>query len=99
MLETITATYKNGTLHPLSPLNLPDNESVRIIILPAEPLDEKDELVRIMCKAGLIQPARQTTLSVPSDPLSEKKRMKIAKKLGQAKGKPLSEIIILERDQ
>ena len=99
MLQTITATYKTGSLHPVSPLGLPDNQSVRIIILPAEPHDEKDELTRIMCKAGLIRPDRQSSLSIPPDSVSEKKRMKIAKKFGPAQGKPLSEIIISERDQ
>lgn len=99
MPETITAIYKNGSLYPASPLNLPDNKSVRIVILPAEPHDNKDELIRIMHNAGLIRSDSQSSLSIPPDPVSEKKRMKIAKKLGQAKGKPLSEIIISERNQ
>ncbi|MDM8535474.1 DUF104 domain-containing protein [Desulfobacterales bacterium HSG17] len=98
MPETITATYKNGSLHPLSPLNLPDNEAVRIIILPGEPPDEKNEIIRIMSKAGLIRPSRQSPHTLTPDPVSEKERMRIAKKLGQARGKPLSEIIISERD-
>ena len=94
MPETITATYKNGSLHPLSSLNLPDNEAVRIIILPAKPHDEKDEIIRIMSKAGLIRSTHQSPPPIPPDPVSEKERMEIAKKLGQVKGKTLSEIII-----
>ncbi len=100
MPETITATYKNGSLYPVSPLNLPDNKSVRIVILPAEPHDnKKDDLLQIMHNAGLIRLAPQSSLSMPPDPVSEKKRLKIAKKLGQARGKLLSEIIISERNQ
>lgn len=98
MHEAITATYKNGILHPLSPLNLPDNENVRIIILPPEPPDEKDEIIRIMSKAGLLPPSASAT-TTPPDPVSEKERNEIAKIIGQAHGKPLSEIIISERDQ
>jgi predicted DNA-binding antitoxin AbrB/MazE fold protein len=93
--ETITATYRNGSLHPASPLNLSDNQSVRIIVLPAEPHDAtKDELLHIMRNAGLIRSDCRSTLPVPHDPVSEKRRMEIAEKLGQAEGKPLSEIIL-----
>jgi predicted DNA-binding antitoxin AbrB/MazE fold protein len=99
MPETITATYKNGCLYPLTPLNLPDNKAVRIIILSQELPDKKDEIVQIMSKAGLIRSSRQPPHTVPPDPVSENERIKIAKKLGQVKGKPLSEIIISERDQ
>lgn len=99
MPETITATYRNGSLHPASPLNLSDNQSVRIIVLPAEPHDEKDELLHIMRNAGLIRSDRHSMLSIPPDPVSEERRLEIAKKLGKAKGKPLSEIILSERDQ
>ena len=99
MPETITATYRNGSLHPASPLNLSDNQSVRIIVLPAEPHDEKDELLHIMRNAGLIRSDCRSTLAVPPDPVSEKRRLEIAEKLGQAEGKPLSEIILSERDQ
>jgi predicted DNA-binding antitoxin AbrB/MazE fold protein len=99
MPETITATYRNGSLHPSSPLNLSDNQSVRIIVLP-DPHDAKDELLQIMRNTGLIRRSdRQSTLPVPPDPVSEKRRMEIAEKLGQAEGKPLSEIILSERDQ
>ena len=99
MPETITATYKNGTFHPVSPINLPENESVRIIILPAESPDKRDEFVQLMRSAGLMRSDHHSPLSVPPDPVSEKKRRNIAKKLGKAKGKPLSEIIISERGQ
>jgi len=99
MPETITATYKNGSLYPVSPLNLPDNKSVRIVILPAESHDnKKDDLLQIMHNAVLIRLAPQSS-STPPDPVSEKKRMKIAKKLGQTMEKPLSEIIISDRNQ
>lgn len=99
MPETINATYKNGCLYPLSPLNLPDDKAVRIIILPQEPLDPKDEIVQIMSKAGLMGSSRQPPHAAPPDPVSETERVDLANKLGRAKGKPLSEIIMSERDQ
>jgi len=99
MPEAITATYRNGCLHPLIPLNIPDNEAVHLIILPAEISDESDDIRRMMLNAGLIRSFRPSADSVPPDPVSEKKRSEIAGKLGRSQGKTLSEIIIAERDQ
>ena len=98
MPDAIPATYKNGCLHPLVPLNIPDNQAVRLIILPSEPSCEKEEIVRIMNKAGLTSSTSRPPLDMPPDPVSEKERMELAEKLGKARGKPLSEIIISERD-
>ena len=83
----------------MSPLDLSDDEAVRIIILPPEPVDKREETIRIMMKGGLMRTSRPSSLSLPPDPVSEKERIEIAKRLGKAKGKPLSEIIISERSQ
>lgn len=99
MPDTITATYKNGVFHPLAPIDLPDNKNVRIVILPEKHDDESADMVRMMTRAGLIRPSRSPSLPKPRDPVSDKKRAEIAKKLGTAKGKPLSEIILEERKQ
>ncbi len=45
-----------------------------------------------------MRPIRITKEFMPN-PVSEKERIGIAEKLGNAPGKPLSEIIIEERDQ
>ncbi len=36
MLETITAIYRNGALHPLHPLNLQDHQTVQIQLLDSD---------------------------------------------------------------
>ncbi len=95
MPENITAVYKDGCLRPLHPLSIPENETVSIVILPRESI-ETDEIIRIMVEAGLMRPRSLKALE-PPDPVSEEEREEIAKKLGQ--GRPLSEIIISERDQ
>jgi predicted DNA-binding antitoxin AbrB/MazE fold protein len=36
MQETITAIYKNGVLYPLQPLNLQEDQSVQLQLLPTK---------------------------------------------------------------
>jgi len=59
---------------------------------------ESDEIIQMMVRAGLMNPRRPKHAS-PPDPVSEEERVRLAEKLGQAPGRPLSEIIISERDQ
>lgn len=99
MPETIDATYKNGCFHPAQSLNLPDNESVRIIVVADEPDDQKDEMIRIMIDAGLIRSSRSERTKVPPNPVSEERRLEIAKKLGENQKQLLSETIISERER
>ena len=93
MLENITAVYEKGCLHPL---NLQENEIVHLTVIPAT--NDREEIIRIMVGAGLMRPIRTTKEFMPN-PVSEKERLRIAEKLGNAPGKPLSEIIIEEREQ
>ncbi len=97
MIENITAVYERGCLRPLQPLNLHENEIVHLTILPEATANERDEIIRIMLNADLMRPLRFTK-KIPPDPVSEQERIRIAEKLGKATGKPLSEIIIEERD-
>ena len=98
MLGDIPAVYENGTLRLLYPPDLCEKEAVRVIILPEQPADESDEIIQMMVRAGLMHPHRPRH-SPPPDPVSKKERSRLAEKLGQAPGRPLSEIIISERDQ
>ena len=58
--------------------------------------DEGEEMVRLLVTAGLMRPrSRMDTL--PPDPVSEAERRALAERLGQAPGKPLSEVAIEDR--
>ncbi|MFQ5343199.1 MAG: antitoxin AF2212-like protein [Anaerolineae bacterium] len=104
MAETVTAVYKNGMLRPLEPINLRENQTVRIQIVPeetetqAEPADETERLVQRLVAAGLMRP-RPKRGTPPPDPVSEEERRRLANLMGRAPGKPLSEIIIEERGE
>jgi predicted DNA-binding antitoxin AbrB/MazE fold protein len=98
MFGEIPAIYENGRLRLLHQPDLSENEPVRVIILPQEPADESDEIIRMMVRAGLIHPHRYGH-SPPPDPVSREERGILAEKLGHAPGRTLSEIIISEREQ
>jgi predicted DNA-binding antitoxin AbrB/MazE fold protein len=97
MLEVVTAVYENGLLRPLTPLNLQEHQNVRLQILPEEPADEVERILYRLVEAGLMRPPTQNP--PPPDPVSEERRRELADILGQAPGKPLSEIIIEERGE
>jgi predicted DNA-binding antitoxin AbrB/MazE fold protein len=96
MLEIVTAVYENGILRPLSPLNLRERQSVRLQIMPEEPTDEVERVIRNLVEAGLMTPPPGRS---DVDPVSEEERRELAQVLGRAPGKPLSEIIIEERGE
>jgi len=95
MTETIIATYKNGCFRPLHPLNLPEDESVRIVILP---FDSSPDYIQMLIRADIIRSFGIKRDPAPPDPLSDEERAEIARKLGDAPGKPLSVSILSERD-
>lgn len=96
MLEVVTVVYEKGVLRPLTPLNLPERQTLRIQILAEPPDVEAKEVLELLVKAGLINiPDRPTP--PPPDPVSEAERRQLAERLGQAPGKPLSEIVIEDR--
>jgi predicted DNA-binding antitoxin AbrB/MazE fold protein len=98
MTETITAVYEKGVLRPLQPLNLREQQRVRIQVLPEETEDEGAAVIQILVEAGLMRPPDRDT-PPPPDPVSEKERLDLAKRLSQAPGKPLSEIVIEDRGE
>jgi len=98
MTETITAVYERGILRPLQPLNLREQQRVRIQVLPEETEDEGAAVVRILVEAGLMHPPDRE-MPPPPDPVSEKERQDLAERLSQAPGKPLSEVVIEDRGE
>lgn len=98
MSEIVTAIYENGVLRPLSSLNLGEHQIVQLQVLPEKPIAEAERTIHILVAAGLMRP-RKPIASLPPDPVSEKERHELARKLGQAPGKPLSQIIIQGRGE
>lgn len=97
MSQVITAVYEKGVLRPLHPLNLREQQTVYLQVLPGEPVDEAAEAIQILVAAGLMTPPKKGT--PPPDPVSEEERAKLAEILGKIPGKPLSEIIIEDRGE
>jgi predicted DNA-binding antitoxin AbrB/MazE fold protein len=102
MSEIVEAVYEKGILRPLQPLNLQEQQTVRIQVLPEEvgaqkePKDKLDKVIQSLVASGLMRP-RPDRGTPPPDPVSEEERRRLADLMGQAPGKPLSEIIIEER--
>lgn len=98
MSEVVTVVYEKGVLRPLTPLNLPESQTLRIQILSESVEDETQEVLELLAKAGLISvPDRPTP--PPPDPVSEAERRQLAERLGQAPGKALSDIVIEDRGE
>jgi predicted DNA-binding antitoxin AbrB/MazE fold protein len=104
MAETITAIYEKGVLRPLQPLNLREQQRVRIQVVadestdPNRTSDDIQALIQRLIARGWMQPDADRD-SPPPDPVSEQERRRLADLMGQAPGKPLSEIIIEERGE
>lgn len=102
MADTVAAVYEKGVLRPLEPLNLQERQRVRLQIVPEEteapekPADQIEQLIQRLVAAGLMHPHSDEG-APPPDPVSEADRRRLADLMGQAPGKPLSEIIIEER--
>ncbi len=94
MAEIVTAVYEKGVLRPLQPLNLEERQTVRLQVLPEEADNEVEKVIQTLVEAGLLTPPPGHS---EVDPVSEEERLELASILGQAPGKPLSEIIIEER--
>ena len=101
MTKTVTAIYEHGVLRPLTPLDLSEHAIVQISVAPLPPTDDPGEQRRrfraIMIAAGLMIDEPKPTPTTP--PLSEEERAILADKLAVPGAKPLSEIIIEEREE
>jgi predicted DNA-binding antitoxin AbrB/MazE fold protein len=94
MATIVRAIYEKGVLRPLSPLDLSESQHVRIQIW-SENGSEQEEILRSMIDAGLVLPNPEPELPPP---MSDEERRALAKQIGAAPGKPISEIIIEDRE-
>ncbi|MDY0020026.1 MAG: antitoxin family protein [Anaerolineae bacterium] len=91
MAEVIDAVYEKGVLRPLEPLHLRERQTVRIQVITEDTLNEIENVLTQLVEAGVITPPIGYSTAKP---VSEQERWELADRLGQAPGKPLSEIII-----
>jgi predicted DNA-binding antitoxin AbrB/MazE fold protein len=98
MSQIVTAVYEEGVLRPLHPLNLRDRQQVRLQLLPDDSEENETSMaVRILVEAGLMRSPKQGT--PPPDPVSREERLALAKRISQAPGKSLSDIVIEDRGE
>lgn len=76
MIENIQAIYKNGALHPLKPLDLPEDKIVEIDVRDLKE-DEKETLTekadRVLREAGLLSSVKFPNAKRLSD--AERRRL------------------------
>ena len=96
MSEVVMAVYEKGVLRPLHPLKLRERQRVYIQVLTEEASTEAEQVSQLLVAAGLMRPS-PAKASPPPNPVSPEERRELAEILGQAPGKPLSEIVIEER--
>ncbi len=96
MNSTVTAIYENGVLRPLTPLALPERARVQVHVrLESTDMDEHRRQVReALVAAGLSLPTPDTPPA--ASPISAERRDELAHRF--AVGRPLSELIIEERE-
>jgi predicted DNA-binding antitoxin AbrB/MazE fold protein len=98
MSERITVIYRNGALHPLTPMELQEGARVQIRVERVETptdIDEHRRLVReALVAAGLSLPA--TSIPPTSKPISAERREELAHLF--ATGGSLSSLIAEERE-
>lgn len=95
MAEIVKAVYENGALRLLEPLSLKEHQTVRIQVLPETEAESVGETMQALISQGVvIAPAGHSSV----EPISEEERHQLADTLGQAMTKPLSELIIEDRD-
>lgn len=95
MAEVITAIYEKGVLRPLEPLHLRERQQVRIqVVVDEAAADPTAAALAGLARAGVLTPPQGHSDIAP---LSEPERRALAERLGQAPGKPASEIILEER--
>jgi predicted DNA-binding antitoxin AbrB/MazE fold protein len=97
MDHIITAIYENGVLRPLDPLDLPERAEVQVLIkslpTPADADAHRRQVREALVAAGLVLPQPEAPAR---QPLTEQERDELARRIPA--GRPLSEIIIEERE-
>ncbi|MGH9845695.1 MAG: antitoxin family protein [Blastocatellia bacterium] len=101
MNQIVTAIYADGVLRPLVPLELPEQTEVELEVRPAatpenSALAERIRVHQILVAAGIVV-NHETWRALPEDPVSEEEQQELDRAF--AGGKPLSEIIIEEREE
>ena len=101
MNNAIIAIYENGVLRPLTPLASLEHTRVQLQVQPVStpPVDATEhrrQLHQALVVAGL-------SLTMPDarpmvSPLTAKERRELAQKISPPLGRPLSELIIEERE-
>jgi predicted DNA-binding antitoxin AbrB/MazE fold protein len=94
MSEVITAVYEKGVLRPLQPLDLREQQTVYLQLLPAEPEEEVEVAIKPQVLAALNSTGLVTT---PAPAIKSQPRVRLTPI--EAGGQPASEIIIKERGQ
>lgn len=99
MAQRITAVYEEGTLRPVSPLDLPEHSTVEIDILQvasASPtLAHCDQVNRALTRAG-ISVAFIDSTATSAMPISAERREELARLFSSAR--PISELISEDRE-
>lgn len=99
MNQTIKAIYEHGVLRPLTPLALPDRTEVQITVESASGRPDAEthrrQVDTALLAAGLMAPRTGGDPTHP--PLTDAERDALARHIPA--GRPLSEIILEERDE
>jgi predicted DNA-binding antitoxin AbrB/MazE fold protein len=95
LAKIVTAGYERGVLRPLHPVDLREHQTVRLQVL-AEATEDVELAIQALVQAGLLSPPPGRS-DIPTP--SAEERRKLARVLGQAPGRPLSEIIMEERGE
>jgi predicted DNA-binding antitoxin AbrB/MazE fold protein len=98
MSQIVTAVYEKGVLRPLHPVDLRDHQQVRLQVLADDSEENEASMaVRILVEAGLMRPPKPG--APPPDPVPGEERLELAKRVSQAPGKSLSDIVIEDRGE
>jgi predicted DNA-binding antitoxin AbrB/MazE fold protein len=96
--QTIKAFYENGVLRPLTPLALPDRTEVQITVEAASARPDAEahrrQVDAALLAAGLMLP--RLAADPPHRPLTDAERDALSRHIPA--GRPLSELILEERD-
>ncbi len=95
MSEKIIAVYVNGILRPLTPVSLPEGTRVTLEVVPSDN-EEQEKTLQMLSDIQITYPSGK--FKTPP-PMTEEERRQLAGRMGAMPGKPLSEIIIEEREQ